>query len=137
MAMATAPEVKHFTESNILKEDYIDDVITDYSVAKAEVKQSFLGRMVGPAFAAGALAAAATLAPWPVGAQDMSIFADEGLNPSVIPGSMAAFPTVSSYMGTFVRNAAITGTLAASVPAIQMIQESQEEEESKPVEKTA
>jgi len=99
----------------------MDDVITDYSAAKAEVKQSFLGRMVGPAFAAGAVAAVATLAPWPVAAQDMSIFADAGLNPSVIPGQMDAFPTVSQYMGTFVRNAAVTGALAASIPAMQVM----------------
>ena len=51
--------------------------------------------MVGPAFAASALAAVATLMPFPAGAYDQIPFlGDSGVNPSVI-SPYSDFPTVS------------------------------------------
>lgn len=127
-AMAEAPSVTSISQGEVMEkfmDETMDETIKDYATAKSAVKESFLGRMVGPAFAAGALAAVATMLPYPVGASDimqypdMKILADQGLNPSVIDSSLIPhqFPTVSQYFATFLRNAIITGTLAAS-PAI-------------------
>lgn len=100
----------------------MDDVITDYATAKSEVKQSFLGRMVGPAFVAGALAAASTLIPFPVGAYDAM---PNVWDATVIPTTMSGdFPHAANYFASFVRNATICGVLAAS-PAIYQYYEQQ------------
>jgi hypothetical protein len=66
-------------------EKFMEEEITDYATAKSQVKQSMLQRMIGPAFAASAIAAAATLIPFPVGAEQLPTFlGDANLNPSVI-----------------------------------------------------
>ena len=83
--------------------------------------------MVGPAFGLGALAAVATLIPFPVGAADMPFLADQGLNPSMMGSSAAEFPTVAQYMAGFVRNAAITGLLAASPAMYRQYEKMQED----------
>lgn len=111
--MAAAPTVTTTGDSKVI-EKYMDDEITDYSTAKAEVKQSFLGRMVGPAFVAGAFAAAATLIPFPVGAYDaMPNVWDASVNPNVIQ-TTSDFPNAGMYFASFIRNATICGVLCAS-----------------------
>lgn len=98
-AMAEVPLVSNTSAGEIL-ENYMDETvkkpIVSYDKAKSAVKQSFLGRMVGPAFAASAIAATASLMPFPAGAYDQipSILGDSGLNPSVI-SPYSDFPTVS------------------------------------------
>ena len=76
--------------------------------------------MVGPAFAAGLVAAAATLIPFPAGAYDQwpALVGDFGVTPSVINTS-SDFPTVSQYLTEFTRNAMLSGALAASVAHYQ------------------
>jgi len=97
--MADVPLVSNTSDGQIL-ENYMDETvekpIVSYDKAKTAVKQSFLGRMVGPAFAASALAAVATLMPFPAGAYDQipSMLRDSGINPSVI-SPYSDFPTVS------------------------------------------
>ena len=61
-------------------DETVEKPIASYAEAKSAVKQSFLGRMVGPAFAASLLAAATTLMPFPAGAYDQipSIWATTG-----------------------------------------------------------
>ena len=100
----------------------MDDVITDYATARSEVKQSFLGRMVGPAFVAGALAAASTLIPFPVGAYDsIPNVWDSPMMSTTMTGD---FPHAANYFASFVRNATICSVLAAS-PAIYQYYEQQ------------
>ena len=98
-AMADVPLVSNTSDAEII-ENYMDETvekpIVSYDKAKSAVKQSFLGRMVGPAFAASAIAAAASLMPFPAGAYDQipPFLSDSGLNPSVI-SPYSDFPTVS------------------------------------------
>lgn len=118
-AMSQAPTVTSTSEGQVI-EEYMDDVITDYATAKSEVRQSFLGRMVGPAAVAGVLAAAATLAPFPAGAYDA--MPDVWLNDAFVSTGtgLGGFPNVAA----FIRNATICGVLAAS-PAIYRYYEQQ------------
>lgn len=125
------------TSQGTIQQDYMDEVVTDYAAAKAGVKKSFLGQMVGPAFVVGAAAAAATLAPLAVGASGPGIIADEGLNPSVIQGAGEAFPSVTQYFGTFARNSAIAGGLAAGIPATARKLDEMKKEDTTVQEKTA
>lgn len=96
-----------------------DALITDYAAAKREVKQSFLGRMVGPAFVAGALAATASLVPFPVGAYDTI--------PTFMAPATNEFPTAAEYFASFIRNATITGVLASSPAIYKYYQDAQEQ----------
>lgn len=118
MEMAQAPTISTAGETKVIDE-YMDEkvLVTDYAAAKSQVKQSFLGRMVGPAWAAGALGAAAMVA-WalPAGAAP-SFLADEGLNPSVINSAHHAFPTVQQYFVELGRNAVAAGLVASAIPA--------------------
>lgn len=84
-AMANPPTVTTDGEVNVI-EKHMDEEISDYSTAKSAVKQSFLGRMVGPAFVTGAMASAAMMFPNAAGAYDKmpTYLGDAGLNPSVI-----------------------------------------------------
>lgn len=133
MEMAAMPTVSSTSQGEII-EDYMDSTvkkpIQSYGAAKSAVKQSFLGRMVGPAFAASLLAATATLMPFPAGAYDQipqHVFADSGLNPSVI-SPYTDFPTVSQYFGEFLSYALITGIICASPPMVKYFQSQNEPE---------
>lgn len=119
-AMANAePSIVSDGEVNVIEKHMDDELITDYAQAKSAVRQSFLGRMVGPAFVAGALAAAATMMPFPAGAEQMPQYlGDANLNPSVISAGASSFPTATQYFGEFMRNAVITGACAAGIPAL-------------------
>ena len=92
-AMADVPLVSNTSDGQIL-DNYMDETVEkplqSFEKAKTAVKQSFLGRMVGPAFALSAFAAAASLMPFPAGAYEIP---DMGLNPSVIT-PYQDFPTV-------------------------------------------
>ena len=117
-AAMQAPTVTTTGDSQVI-EEYMDGVITDYSTAKSEVRQSFLGRMVGPAFAAGALAAAASLMPFPAGAYDtMPNVWDAVIQPT------SDFPHAGLYFASFIRNATICGVVCAS-PAMYRYYEEQ------------
>merc|ERR1719321_1360478 len=85
--------------------------------------------MVGPAFAASLIAAAATLMPFPAGAYDQipSVLSDSGLNPSVI-SPYTGFPTAAQYAAEVLRNAVITGCLCASIPMLKYLPELNETE---------
>merc|ERR1712167_31477 len=82
---------------------------------------SFLGRMVGPAFVAGAVAAAASLMPSPAGAYDTI---PDVWDPVIPTTTAAAFPHAGLYFASFIRNATLCGVLAAS-PAIYRYYEQQ------------
>ena len=69
--------------------------------------------MVGPAFAISALTAAATLMPFPAGAEGLLV--DEGVNPMVIP-AMAEMSDYHLYWMEFTRNALLSGSIAAGIP---------------------
>ena len=82
MAAAANPVVTSDGEVNVI-EKHMENEITDYATAKGAVRQSMLQRMVGPAFAISALTAAATMMPFPAGAEGLLV--DEGVNPMVLP----------------------------------------------------
>merc|ERR1719321_2487924 len=74
--------------------------------------------MVGPAFAASLMAAAATLMPFPAGAYDQI--------PSVLSDSdilYSDFPIVTQFSAEFLRNAIAIGCLCASIPMLNYFKE--------------
>ena len=90
-------------------DETVEKPIASYSEAKSAVKQSFLGRMVGPAFAASLLAAATTVMPFPAGAYDYmpDVWAD-----TTYANYASAPPIGFPYQGAFVAT-----FLLAAIPA--------------------
>jgi len=99
--MAQVPLVSNTSEGQIL-ENYMDETvekpIASYAEAKSAVKQSFLGRMVGPAFAASLLAAAASVMPFPAGAYDKmpDVWATTGRTAAIAKSATVAKTTAAA-----------------------------------------
>ena len=124
-AMVDAPIISSTSQGEIL-ENYMDETVEkpveSYGAAKSAVKQSFLQRMVGPAFATSLLAAVATVMPFPAGAYDQvpTMVGDFGVNPSVIDPSNG-FPTVDQYFMVTASNILLFGLLVGALPLTSYI----------------